>query len=265
MTTVDTTPTPSRAPRRSRGALATGGLAKVPALTALFWVTKLLTTGMGESLADFLAAHHVVVLAVVGGTGLLVALARQLAAPAYRATTYWLAVSMVAVFGTVAADGLRQGLGLSLPVVTGLYAALLAVVLGTWWWVEGTLSVHSITTRRRESFYWLTVLVSFALGTAAGDLTAFYLGWGFMTSILVFGVAIVVPWVLFRAGLMNEVVAFWTAYVLTRPLGASVADWLGKPMGAGFGDGAVSAVAVGLIAALVAYLAVSRRDVQPVA
>ncbi len=237
-------------------------LAKVPALTAVFWIVKLLTTGMGESLADFLGERAPIVLAVGGGLLFIVAMVRQFQATEYRAVTYWLAVSMVAVFGTVLADGVRTGLGASLPVVTGIYAALLAGVLIFWYRSEGTLSVHSITTRRREAFYWTTVMISFALGTAAGDLTAFYLGWGFVPSIIVFGIAMALPWVLFRAGVLAEVAAFWIAYVLARPLGASVADWLGKKSGLGYGDGQVTAVALILIVVLVAYLAVSRSDIQ---
>jgi uncharacterized membrane-anchored protein len=237
-------------------------LAKVPAVTAVFWVVKLLTTGMGEALADFGGEQHPVLLGVLGSTGFVAAMTWQLRSREYRAVPYWCAVSMVAVVGTVAADGVKIALGLSLPEVTTFYAVALAAVLAYWFRSEGTLSVHSITTRRREALYWTTVMLSFALGTAAGDLTAFYLGWGFVVSIVVFGLAMLVPLALHRAHLLGEVAAFWSAYVLTRPLGASVADWLGKPMGVGLGDGTVATAAIALIAVLVAYLAVSRRDVQ---
>ena len=236
---------------------------KVPALIALFWVVKILTTGMGESASDYLAQWGVYVPGVLGALGLTAALVWQFRTPGYRALPYWTTVAMVAVFGTVAADGMRQLLGLSLPLLTTAYAAALAAVLLTWRQVEGTLSVHSITTARREGFYWLTVLLSFALGTAAGDLTAFDLGWGFAGSIAVFAAAILIPWALHRAGLLGEVAAFWSAYILTRPLGATVADYLGKPFGAGLGDGTVTLTALGLIAVLVGYLAVRRPDVQP--
>jgi uncharacterized membrane-anchored protein len=259
MTTVlpDTTTRPT-APARTL-------LAKVPAVTALFWVVKLLTTGMGEALADFGGERHPVLLGVLGTVGFVGAMTWQLRTREYRAVPYWCAVSMVAVVGTVAADGVRMALGLSLPEVTGFYAVALAGVLASWFRSQGTLSIHSITTRRRELLYWTTVLLSFALGTAAGDLTAFYLGWGFAVSIVVFAAGMLVPLALHRAHLITEVAAFWSAYVLTRPLGASVADWLGKPTGVGLGDGTVAAVAIAVIVALVAYLAVSRRDVQPAA
>lgn len=237
--------------------------AKVPALTAVFWVVKILTTGMGESASDYLAQSSIYLPALLGGLGLAAALVWQFRTPGYQALPYWTTVAMVAIFGTVAADGMRQLLGLSLPLLTATYAAALAAVLLTWRQVEGTLSVHSITTSRREAFYWLTVLLSFALGTAAGDLTAFDLGWGFTNSIAVFAVAILIPWVLHRAGLLGEVAAFWTAYILTRPPGATVADWLGKPFGAGLGDGTVTLTALAIITALVAYLALRRPDVQP--
>jgi uncharacterized membrane-anchored protein len=237
--------------------------AKVPALVALFWVVKILTTGMGESASDYLAHWGIYVPGVLGALGLTAALVWQFRTPGYRALPYWTTVAMVAIFGTVAADGMRQLLGVSLPLLTTAYAAALAAVLLTWRQVEGTLSVHSITTHRREAFYWLTVLLSFALGTAAGDLTAFDLGWGFTNSIAVFAVAILIPWALHRAGLLGEVAAFWSAYILTRPLGATVADWLGKPSGAGLGDGTVTLAALGVIAVLVGYLAVRRPDVQP--
>jgi uncharacterized membrane-anchored protein len=237
-------------------------LAKVPAVTALFWLVKLLTTGMGEALADFGGERYPVLLGVFGGLGFVGALVWQLRTREYRAVPYWLAVSMVAVVGTVAADGARMALGLNLPEVTGFYALVLAAVLGYWYRSEGTLSIHSITTRRREALYWTTVMLSFALGTAAGDLTAFFLNWGFGLSIVAFGAAILVPLALYRGRLVNEVTAFWAAYVLTRPLGASIADWLGKKSGVGLGDGTVAAVAIAVIVALVAYLAVSKRDVQ---
>jgi uncharacterized membrane-anchored protein len=173
---------------------------------------------------------------------------------------------MVAVFGTMVADGPRVVLGISYLASTIICAAVLAGILVAWWRSEGTLSIHSIVTRRRETFYWLTVLATFALGTATGDLVADTLHLGFFWAGVFFAVLMVVPalgW--WRFGL-SPVVAFWTAYVLTRPLGASFADWLGKPHsfagGLGLGDGPVSAMALVLIVVLVGYVAVSGRDVQ---
>jgi uncharacterized membrane-anchored protein len=238
--------------------------AKVPEISALFWLVKVLTTGMGEAASDYLGEVNLVLAAGVGLLGLAAALWWQGRTTRYEAPVYWLAVAMVAVFGTMAADVVHVA-GLPYAGSTLLYAVLLAVVLWRWHRSEGTLSIHSILTRRRERFYWTTVLATFALGTSAGDLTADELHLGYLTSAVLFGVAILVPlvgWWRFR---LNAVVAFWTAYVLTRPLGASVADWMGKPAsrsGLGWGDGTVTAVALLAIVALVAYLAWSRSDVQ---
>jgi uncharacterized membrane-anchored protein len=225
---------------------------KVAQATGVFWVIKLLTTGMGESASDFLAEKSVLLAGLVGVLGLGVALALQFRATSYRPAVYWSAVAMVAVFGTMAADGVGQGLGLTLPMTTIGYAVAVAVCLGSWYAVEGTLSVHDVTTRRREVFYWATVLCTFALGTALGDLTAFHLGLGLLPSAGLFAVAIVVPWVLWRFAGLNSVAAFWFAYVLTRPLGASLADWAGKKQGLGLGDGTVTLLVLLAVVALVA-------------
>ncbi len=241
----------------------------VPAVTAVFWVIKVLTTGMGEAAADWLAKVSVVLAAGLGALGLVAALGWQLRAGEYRAVRYWSAVAMVAVFGTMVADGPHVVLGLSYPVMTTLSALGLAAVFGLWYRSEGTLSVHSITAGRREIFYWAAVLATFALGTALGDLTAVVWHLGFAWSALLFAVLITLP-ALGRARFgLHPVLAFWSAYVLTRPLGASVADWLGKPPhlagGLGLGDGPVAGVALVLIVGLVAWCAVTRRDVQPAA
>ncbi|SEP62256.1 COG4705 family protein [Microlunatus flavus] len=236
---------------------------KVPALTVLFWVVKTLTTGMGEALSDFLANSDVVVAVAVGVVGLAGALWLQLRTRRLRTPVYWLAVAMVAVFGTMAADAVHL-VGLPYAVTTAVYLLVVAGLLLAWHRGEGTLSVHSITTRRRELFYWATVLATFALGTAAGDLTADQLGLGYLTSAVVFAVAIAVPALAWRFLRLNPVVAFWSAYVLTRPLGASLADWCGKPAshggGLGLGDGTVAAVACVLIALLVTVLTLRRRE-----
>jgi uncharacterized membrane-anchored protein len=245
------------APATPRGPL----LAKVPEITALFWVVKILTTGMGEATSDYLAFTSLALAAVVGGVGLLVAMAWQFRTPVYRAVPYWSAVAMVAVTGTMAADFLHRFLGISYVVTTPFCGLVLAVVLAWWWRSEATLSIHSITTRRRELFYWATVMATFAFGTAAGDLTAASLGLGYLKSGLLFGAMILVPLVAWRLGL-NAVVAFWTAYILTRPLGASFADWFAKPVsrtGLGYGDGPVTLVLVMAIVVLVGWMAVSER------
>ncbi|MCW2818770.1 MAG: hypothetical protein JWR42_1557 [Marmoricola sp.] len=234
---------------------------KVPAVTAMFWLVKILTTGMGEAASDWLVSISIVLPVVIGLGGLLLTLRRQLRAPAYDAVTYWSAVAMVAVFGTVAADAVHV-VGIPLQLTTAGYAVAVAVILSWWHRSEGTLSVHSVVGGRRELFYWGTVLATFALGTAAGDLTAFVLHLGYLWSAVLFGVAILVPWILHRVGLLGEVGAFWTAYVLTRPLGASFADWLGKAKlgGLGYGDGVVTLGSLLLIVALVARIARVERS-----
>lgn len=238
--------------------------AKVPEITALFWVVKVLTTGMGEAASDYLAHTNLALGGVVGVFGLALALWLQLRAPRYSAPTYWTAVGMVAVSGTIAADVVHLA-GASYAVTTVVYAVAVALLFRAWHRSEGTLSIHSITTVRRERFYWATVLATFALGTAAGDLTADSLHLGFFSSCLLFLAAIALPAAGRRFGLA-AVPAFWSAYVLTRPLGASFADWLGKPHsfagGLGYGDGPVSGVTLLLIVVLVAYLSVTRSDVQ---
>jgi uncharacterized membrane-anchored protein len=244
---------------------ATKTLAKVPEITLIFWVLKLLTTGMGESMSDFLGQHSVPLAGAIGIFGLWLALWLQLRAPEYRAPTYWFAVMMVAIFGTMAADGVHDGASLPYAVTTIGYALVVAGVFFFWYRSEGTLSIHSITTRRREGFYWAAVLATFALGTAAGDLTATTLNLGFFGSVLLFAAIITIPalgWWRFR---LNPIVAFWFAYIVTRPLGASFADWFSKPpsiSGLGLGDGTVSAVALVVFIALVAYVAVAQTDVQ---
>jgi uncharacterized membrane-anchored protein len=231
--------------------------AKVPAITAVFWVIKVLTTGMGEAASDYLGRISLVLAGAVGLLGLVVALVLQFRTRRYVPGVYWVAVAMVAVFGTMTADGPHVVLGLSYVVTTTVYAVALAIVFVLWRRTEGTLSIHSIDTRRRELWYWLTVLLTFALGTALGDLTAVSLHLGFLGSGVLFAVVIAVPAIAWRFGL-NPTVAFWSAYVVTRPLGASFADWLGKPHsfggGLGFGDGTVTAVALAAFALLVGYV-----------
>ena len=240
--------------------------AKVPEITALFWAIKILTTGMGEATSDWLGGINIALAGLVGFAGFVGAMWLQLRARRYVAWVYWFAVMMVAVFGTMVADGLHVALAIPYIGSTLFYAVVVAVVFTLWYRRENTLSIHSIVTHRREMFYWATVLATFALGTAAGDLTAVSLKLGFFPSALVFAAVIVVPlagWAFFK---LNPVVAFWFAYVVTRPLGASFADWMGKPHsignGLGWGDGLVAGVATLVIVALVAYVARTGNDVQ---
>jgi uncharacterized membrane-anchored protein len=240
-------------------------LAKVPEITVIFWVLKLLTTGMGESMSDFLGQHNVPIAGAIGIFGLSFALWLQLRQHEYRAPVYWFAVMMVAIFGTMAADGIHDGASIPYALTTPLFACVVAAVFLLWYRSEGTLSIHSITTRRRESFYWAAVLATFALGTAAGDLTATTLNLGFFGSVLLFAAIIAIPAIGWWRLSFNPIVAFWLAYIVTRPLGASFADWFSKPpsiTGLGFGDGTVSALALVVFIALVAYVTVTKPDVQ---
>ena len=243
-----------------------GLLRKVPQVTVLFWVVKLLTTAFGESTTDYLVKVIDPVIAVVlGAIALAVALFIQFRARQYVAWIYWLAVVMVAVFGTMAADVTHIVLGVPYLYSTLFFAASLAVIFVAWYRVERTLSIHSITTTRREIFYWTTVLATFALGTAAGDFTAFTLHLGFLGAGILFAVVFAVPGVLHYGFRASEVLCFWFAYVITRPLGASFADWFGKPVylsGLGYGDGPVSLVLGALIFMLVAYLQFTHSDVE---
>jgi uncharacterized membrane-anchored protein len=241
--------------------------AKVPEITVIFWVLKLLTTGMGEAMSDFLGQKSVPIAGLIGIFGLWLALRLQMRTREYRAAYYWFAVMMVAIFGTMAADGVHDGASLPYAVTTPLYALLVAAIFYFWHRSEGTLSIHSITTRRREAYYWAAVLATFALGTAAGDLTAISLHIGFFGSVVLFAAVISIPAVGWWRFNMNPIVAFWFAYVVTRPLGASFADGFSKHTngGLGLGDGTVSAIALVVFVALVAYVASTKRDIQSVA
>jgi uncharacterized membrane-anchored protein len=239
----------------------------VPEITAYFWIIKGLSTAMGESTSDYLVHIMNPVLAVgLGFVGFVVALAVQLSRHRYLAWAYWFAVVMVGVFGTMAADVLHVGFGVPYVVSAPMFAVALIAVFVTWQRVEQTLSIHTINTARREAFYWAAVVATFALGTAVGDLTATTFHLGYFYSIVLFAGLICVPAIGYLRFGWNPVLAFWFGYVVTRPLGASTADWLGKPSsvkGLGLGDGRVSLVLSAAIVCLVAYLANTRRDVQP--
>jgi uncharacterized membrane-anchored protein len=234
---------------------------KVPEVTAWFWLVKALTTAMGESTSDWLVHALVPEIAVVlGAIAFAVAIYIQFTRDRYVPWCYWLAVAMVGVFGTMCADVLHVGLGVPYIASTIFCAIVLAVVFRSWYRVEGTLSIHSIHTPRRECFYWAAVLATFALGTAAGDFTANTLGLGYFGSIWLFAAIIAIPAIgYFRLG-MGSILAFWFAYVVTRPLGASVADWLGKPEGVGLGNGLVSLLFAAAIVLIVRHLARTGKD-----
>lgn len=240
--------------------------AKVPEVIALFWLVKILTTAGGEATSDFLKNWGNI---KGGGTEVLlfaVGLVLQFGTRRYRAVAYWFLAYAIAIFGTGVADFLHLDVHISYAGTSILWAAILAMVFFVWHRMEGTLSIHSITTQRRECFYWATVFATFALGTALGDFTATALNLGYLASGILFGVLILIPAVAWWRFHVNAVVAFWCAYVLTRPLGASFADYISKPAdlsGIGFGDGRTALVFTLAVAALVLYLAVRRPDIQP--
>jgi len=240
--------------------------AKVPEVIALFWVVKVLTTAGGEATSDFLKTWGNI---GGGGTEVLlfaIGLVLQFGTRRYRAHAYWFLAYAIAIFGTGVSDFLHLDVGIPYAGTTVLWAAILAVIFLVWYRTEGTLSIHSITTQRRECFYWATVFATFALGTALGDFTATALNLGYLGSGILFGVLILIPALAWRKFGMNAVVAFWCAYVVTRPLGASFADYISKPAsmsGIGFGDGPTALVFTAAVAALVLYLMLVRPDIQP--
>jgi len=241
-------------------------LLRVPEITALFWIIKGLSTAMGESTSDYLVhAIGPVPAVLLGFSFFLIALTLQFSRRRYLAWSYWFAVCMVGVFGTMAADVLHVGLGVPYAASSALYGVALALIFVAWRRSQGTLSIHSIDRVSREAFYWATVVATFALGTAVGDMTAMTLHLGYFLSAVLFSAAICVPAIGYWRFHWNAVFAFWFAYVITRPLGASFADWMGKPTGAGglgWGAGPVALAFAVLIVVFVAYLTITRRDVQ---
>ena len=249
-----------------RSWLTARGDLRVPQITAVFWVIKGLSTAMGEATSDFLVHAMAPQLAVLlGFAGFVCALILQFTMARYVAWTYWFAVVMVGIFGTMAADVLHVGLGVPYTISTVFYAVVLAGIFVSWQRTEKTLSIHSVDSPRREAFYWATVVATFAMGTALGDFTAYTLHLGYFTSTIVFAAIITIPAIGFRWGRWNAICCFWLAYVITRPLGASIADGLAKPRrvsGLGLGDGLVVLGVGGLIVGMVAYLALTGSDVQ---
>jgi len=246
--------------------LTVRGALRVPEITVYFWVVKALSTAMGEATSDYLV-HTInpVPAVLLGFVGFAAALAIQFSMRRHMAWTYWLAVVMVGVFGTMAADVLHVGFKVPYTASSVLYGLVLLAVFVSWQRVEGTLSIHSIDTPRREMFYWAAVVATFAMGTALGDLTAVTFHIGYLSSALLFAGVIAVPAIGFWRFGWNPILSFWIAYVATRPLGASFADWMGKPrsvMGLGWGEGAVAMGLTVAIFCFVAFLAVTRADVQ---
>jgi uncharacterized membrane-anchored protein len=244
-------------------------LNKVPEVTLYFWVIKVLCTTVGETAADLLNENLGLGLtntSYIMGALLVAALVAQFRLRRYVPSVYWLAVVLISIVGTLITDNLTDNLGVSLVISTVAFAILLAFVFAIWWASERTLSIHTIFTTRRESFYWLAVLFTFALGTAAGDLTAERINLGYLPSALMFGGLIAAVAVAHFRFKLDAVLSFWLAYILTRPLGASIGDWMSQPRadgGLGLGTVVTSVLFLGLIVAVVVFLTVTRKDETP--
>jgi uncharacterized membrane-anchored protein len=239
--------------------------AKVPEVILLFWVVKILTTAGGEATSDYLKTYGnfkgggIEVLVIVVGLLLQFSIRR------YRAFAYWFLAYAIAITGTGVSDFLHLDVHIPYAGTTLLWAVVLAAIFWLWQRSEHTLSIHSITTQRREAFYWATVFATFALGTALGDFTATSLNLGYLDSGILFSVIILIPAVAHRQLGLNGIVAFWMSYVVTRPLGASFADYISKPQkisGINFGDGPTAIVFAVAVFVLVSYLALARPDIQ---
>ena len=241
-------------------------LSKVPEVTFYFWVIKVLCTTVGETASDFLDGNLGLGLTnttYITGTLLVAALIAQFRLGKYVPSVYWLAVVLISVVGTQITDNLVDNFGVSLVTTTTVFAIALAAVFAVWFASERTLSIHTIFTRRRESFYWAAILFTFALGTAAGDLAAERINLGYWLSAVLFATVIVAVAVAHYRFRLNAVLAFWIAYVLTRPLGASLGDYLSQHRvdgGLGLGTTITSGVFLGTILLVVAYLSLTRKD-----
>ena len=253
---------PTNPELRDRGRLM---LNKVPEVTVYFWVIKILCTTVGESFADYInetLGFGLTNTTLLFSAGLVIALIGQFRLNRYVPSMYWLAVVLISVVGTLLTDNLTDNRGVPLWISSTLFAVLLAAVFGIWYARERTLSIHTIVTTPREAFYWLTVLVTFALGTALGDWTLELTGWPASAAILLplgLILAVLVAW---RLG-AGPVLCFWLAYILTRPLGANIGDYLASPRsdgGLGLGTFGTSVLFLGTIAAVVAYLTVTDKD-----
>jgi uncharacterized membrane-anchored protein len=241
-------------------------LNKVPEVTIYFWVIKILCTTIGESAADYInetLGFGLTKTTLLMSVLLVVALVAQFRLRRYVPGVYWTAVVLISVVGTLVTDNLTDGLGIDLAVSTTVFAAMLGLTFVAWYRREGTLSIHSIVTTRRESFYWLTVLVTFALGTAAGDLLYDRLGISLLAAVFIFAAAIAVVFGAHRLLGMGAILSFWVAYVLTRPLGGSTGDYLSSDKadgGAGLGTLVTSLAFLTCIVAVVVYLTITRKD-----
>jgi uncharacterized membrane-anchored protein len=254
-------------PSHRRGFFPEPIAAKVPEITFLFWVIKILTTAGGEATSDYFALDlgSRLEAGVIEGAIFLVALVCQFRTRRYNAFAYWFFAYSIAIFGTGVADAMHLFLHIPYSGTSVLWAVALGLIFWVWYRSERTLSIHSIYTRRREIFYWCVVFATFAEGTALGDYTALALHLGYLASGIMFFFVILVPAVAWKGFKLDSVAAFWMAYVVTRPLGASFADYFSKPhrlSGAAYGDLTVALITTLIVAALVGYLAVTRTDMQ---
>ncbi len=241
-------------------------LNKVPEITLFFWIIKILCTTVGETAADFINVNlnfGLTVTSIVTGVLLIVALWFQFRSKKYIPTIYWTTVALVSVFGTLVTDNLTDKIGVPLEASTIMFSILLALTFIVWYLKEKTLSVHNIVTTRREVFYWLAILFTFALGTASGDLMAEGLALGYFTTGVIVASVIALTSIAWKLRL-NAVLSFWIIYIMTRPLGASIGDYLSQPAnhgGLGLGVTVTSVIFIAGIIATVAYLTLTRRDV----
>lgn len=241
-------------------------LNKVPEITLYFWIVKILCTTVGETGADFLNSSlnfGLTNTTYIAGVLLAIVLTVQFKLKRYVTGVYWLAVVLLSIFGTLITDNLTDNFGVSLVTTTTVFSIVLAAIFIIWYRAEKTLSIHSIITPAREIFYWLTILFTFALGTAAGDLVAEKFNLGYLVSLFIFAGVIAAIWVTHSLRKINGVLAFWLAYILTRPLGASIGDYLSQPRdsgGLGLGTTVTSIIFLGAILGVVVYLAKSKYD-----
>jgi uncharacterized membrane-anchored protein len=262
-TTTATTPPTARSFGRTM-------LNKVPEVTVYFWVIKIMCTTVGETAADYLndnLGFGLTKTTYFTGALLAVLLLTQLRLRRYVPTVYWSVVVVISVFGTLITDNMSDLQNIPLTTSTPIFAGILAVVFAVWFAVERTLSIHTIVTTRRELFYWLAILFTFSLGTAAGDLVAEQFSIGYGPSIAIWGGAIALITAAHFGVKLNAVLAFWLAYILTRPLGASIGDFMSqhshKYGGLGLGTTGTSYIFLGCILALVSYLSITKRDQTP--
>ena len=267
-TTVATSPQVSDAVD-SAASVGRRMLNKVPEITLYFWIIKILCTTVGETAADYLNSNLGLGLSgtsYVMSAVLISALVAQFMTRRYRPGVYWLAVVLISVVGTLISDNLVDGYGVPLQTTTIIFGIALAITFAVWYASERTLSIHTIFTTRREAFYWLAVLFTFALGTSAGDYLSEQLAFGYLTAVGIFGGAIAVVAVLHFVFRVNAILSFWVAYILTRPFGASIGDYMSQPKadgGFGLGTTVTSFIFLGVILAMVIYLATTKVDVIP--